>query len=177
MMQIRRLSFAYQNLKEVPFIKIYQHAGSLEELDLSYNCLNLSQLGDLWKLTTLILDGNNFSSHVKFPYMPNVTTLWINKNRITNLAIFIAEIARNFPQIRILSMMNNEAAPSYFNGGSLPEYIDYRHYVISQIPRLKVLDDTEVVLEERMEAQRVYPPKHSKIRSRGKGHKLKISQV
>lgn len=27
---------------------------------------------------------------------------------------------------RILSMMNNEAAPSYFNGGSLTQYTDYR---------------------------------------------------
>lgn len=27
---------------------------------------------------------------------------------------------------RILSMMNNEAAPSYFNGGSLTQYKDYR---------------------------------------------------
>lgn len=27
---------------------------------------------------------------------------------------------------RILSMMNNEAAPSYFNGGSLTQYMDYR---------------------------------------------------
>lgn len=27
---------------------------------------------------------------------------------------------------RILSMMNNEAAPSYFNGGSLTQYNDYR---------------------------------------------------
>ncbi len=24
-------------------------------------------------------------------------------------------------------MMNNEAAPSYFNGGNMEQYIDYRH--------------------------------------------------
>ncbi|XP_078070159.1 leucine-rich melanocyte differentiation-associated protein [Mustelus asterias] len=164
MMQIRRLSFAHQNLQEMPFIKILRHTDSLEELDLSHNCLdeNLSQLGELKKLTTLILDGNNFTSHVKFAYMPSLTTLWINKNKITNLAIFIAEIAKSLPRIRILSMMNNGAAPSYFNGGSLQDYMDYRHYVVSQIPTLKVLDDKEIMLEERMEAERIYRPKYSK---------------
>ncbi|XP_041041254.1 leucine-rich melanocyte differentiation-associated protein [Carcharodon carcharias] len=179
MMQIRRMSFAHQNLQEVPFIKILRHADSLEELDLSHNCLdeNLSQLGELKKLTTLILDGNNFTSHVKFAYMPRLSTLWINKNKITNLAIFIAELAKNFPQIRILSMMNNEAAPSYFNGGSLEDYIDYRHYVVSQVPTLKVLDDKEIMLEERMEAERIYRPKCSKGTSRSKGAKENTSNV
>ncbi|XP_067838450.1 leucine-rich melanocyte differentiation-associated protein [Heptranchias perlo] len=178
-MQVRRLSFAHQNLQEIPFINILRQTDSLEELDLSYNCLdeNLSQLGELKKLTTLILDGNCFTSHVKFAYMPRVITLWINKNKITNLPTFVAEIAKSFPQIRILSMMNNEAAPSYFNGGSLQDYIDYRHYVISQIPTLKVLDDKEVMLEERMEAERIYRPKRSKGTSRNKGHKQNVSDV
>uniref|UniRef100_UPI00398F0D11 leucine-rich melanocyte differentiation-associated protein n=1 Tax=Pristiophorus japonicus TaxID=55135 RepID=UPI00398F0D11 len=178
-MKIRRLSFAHQNLQEMPFIKILRHADSLEELDLSHNCLNenLSQLGELKKLTTFILDGNSFTSHIKFAYMPSLTTLWINKNKITNLAIFAAEIAKNFPQIRILSMMNNEAAPSYFNGGSLQDYVDYRHYVISQIPSLKVLDDKEVMPEERMEAERIYRPKRSKDTSRNKEAKQNISDI
>lgn len=39
----------------------------------------------------------------------------------SNLVVYLF----GFP-CRILSMMNNEAAPSYFNGGSLTQYIDYR---------------------------------------------------
>uniref|UniRef100_A0AAV2KNU0 Uncharacterized protein n=1 Tax=Knipowitschia caucasica TaxID=637954 RepID=A0AAV2KNU0_KNICA len=52
--------------------------------------------------------------------------------------------------------MNNEAAPSYFNGGSLTQYEDYRLYVISQIPGLEILDDTEVMEKERIQARKTY---------------------
>ena len=40
---------------------------------------------------------------------------------------FISTINQNCPKIKILSMMNNEAAPSYFNGGSYEQFIDYRY--------------------------------------------------
>ncbi|XP_015200300.1 leucine-rich melanocyte differentiation-associated protein isoform X1 [Lepisosteus oculatus] len=158
MLGCRRLSFAYQNLVEIPCSTILQYQDTLEVLDLSYNLLEESPavLGELEKLTTLILDCNNYTSHVKFPYMPSITTVWINKNRIKNLPIFVEELRRKFPNIRFLSMMNNEAAPSYFNGGSLTQYLDYRQYVISQLPRLEVLDDKEVLKEERDAAKRTY---------------------
>ncbi|XP_058885267.1 uncharacterized protein LOC131737799 isoform X2 [Acipenser ruthenus] len=90
--------------------------------------------------------------------MPSVTTVWINKNKIKNLPTFVEEVRRKFPNIRILSMMNNEAAPSYFNGGSLCQYLDY-----SQIPGLEVLDDKEVLEEERIEAQNVYKLQRSSV--------------
>ncbi|XP_065145004.1 leucine-rich melanocyte differentiation-associated protein isoform X2 [Paramisgurnus dabryanus] len=113
-------------------------------------------LGGLEKLSTLILDCNNYNAHVKFPYMPSLTTLWINKNKISNLPIIVEEISCKFPNIKFISMMNNEAAPSYFNGGSLTQYMDYRQYVISQIPSLEVLDDTEVQEKERALARKTY---------------------
>ncbi|XP_053357445.1 leucine-rich melanocyte differentiation-associated protein isoform X2 [Clarias gariepinus] len=116
----------------------------------------MTLLGELDKLSTLILDGNNYSTHVKFPYMPSLTTLWINKNKISNLPIIVEEIRCKFPNVKILSMMNNEAAPSYFNGGSLTQYADYRQYVISQIPCLEVLDDTEVQEKEKAQARKIY---------------------
>ncbi|XP_058885250.1 leucine-rich repeat-containing protein 72-like [Acipenser ruthenus] len=165
MLGLRCLSFAYQDLEEIPYISILQHQDTLEVLDLSYNLLEQSPalLGELEKLTTLILDCNNYTSHVKFPFMPSVTTVWINKNKIKNLPTFVEEVRRKFPNIRILSMMNNEAAPSYFNGGSLCQYLDYRQYVISQIPGLEVLDDKEVLEEERIEAQNVYKLQRSSV--------------
>ncbi|XP_028262269.1 leucine-rich repeat-containing protein 72 isoform X3 [Parambassis ranga] len=152
------LSFAYQGLTEIPYESILTQTETLEVLDLSYNLLdeNPALLGRLERLSTLILDCNNYTSHVKFPYMPSITTLCINKNKVTNLPVFVEEIRRKFPSIKILSMMNNKAAPSYFNGGSLTQYIDYRLYVISQIPGLKILDDTEVLDKERVQAQRTY---------------------
>uniref|UniRef100_A0A3P8YLR8 Uncharacterized protein n=1 Tax=Esox lucius TaxID=8010 RepID=A0A3P8YLR8_ESOLU len=158
---LRSLSFAYQGLLEIPYETILAQQDTLEVLDLSYNLTNSfshipALLVELEKLSTLILDCNSYSSHVKFPYMPSVTTVCINKNKISNLPIFVEEIRTKFPNIKILSMMNNEAAPSYFNGGSLTQYIDYRQYVISQIPTLKILDDTEVLGKERAQAKKTY---------------------
>ncbi|KAM3591149.1 uncharacterized protein V6R79_023405 [Siganus canaliculatus] len=165
------LSFAYQALTEIPYDAILTQTETLEVLDLSYNLLddpyrNPALLGQLEKLSTLILDCNNYTSHVKFPYMPSVTTVCINKNKINNLPVFVEEIRRKFPNIKILSMMNNEAAPSYFNGGSLTQYKDYRQYVISQIPALEILDDTEVLEKERILARKIYRLQQSSHSSR-----------
>jgi hypothetical protein len=53
-------------------------------------------------------------------------------------------------------MMNNKAAPSYFNGGTLIEHNDYRQYVISRLPKLKMLDHKEISNEERAESKVCY---------------------
>jgi len=58
--------------------------------------------------------------------LPNLRILWINKNEIKNLSIFITNLSKCAPNLKELCMMNNEAAPSYFNGGTKQEYEDYR---------------------------------------------------
>uniref|UniRef100_A0A671UC15 U2A'/phosphoprotein 32 family A C-terminal domain-containing protein n=1 Tax=Sparus aurata TaxID=8175 RepID=A0A671UC15_SPAAU len=149
------LSFAYQGLTEIPYDTILTQTDTLEVLDLSYNLLeeypSLNSLNftkcqsQLEQLSTLILDCNNYTSHIKFPYMPSVT----------------------FPNIKILSMMNNEAAPSYFNGGSLTQTNKvYRQYVISQIPGLEILDGTGVLEKERAQARKTYRLQQSSHSSR-----------
>ncbi len=101
----------------------------------------------------------------------------------------MSTLRRSCPSLQQLSLMNNEAAPSYFNGGSYTQYKDYRydstsaaghtrvwarnlrrqscslrnatkcnfrHFVISQLKNLEVLDDTRISREERGEAERIY---------------------
>ena len=53
-------------------------------------------------------------------------------------------------------MINNKAAPSYFNGGSLVEYNDYRLYVISKLNKLQMMDHKVITPEERVQSQAVY---------------------
>lgn len=173
-LRLKRLSFAYQGLVEIPYDIVLAQRETLEVLDLSYNLLEESPalLGEMERLSTLILDCNHYSSHVKFPYMPRITTVWINKNKISNLPIFLEEIRRKFPNIKILSMMNNEAAPSYFNGGSLTQYLDYRQYVVSQLPGLEILDDTEVLDKERDQAKKTYKMQRTKEGSKRKRSEL-----
>lgn len=84
-------------------------------------------LNGLTNLRTLVLDRNKIESHVVFPSLPQLETLWINCNAISNLSIFIENVVNAFPCLRYLSMMNNKAAPSYFNGGSVEEFNDYRY--------------------------------------------------
>lgn len=61
---------------------------------------NPALLGQLHQLSTLVLDGNHYTSHIKFPYLPSVTTLYINKNRLNNLPVFVEEIRRKVPNIK-----------------------------------------------------------------------------
>ncbi|ELT94424.1 hypothetical protein CAPTEDRAFT_146767 [Capitella teleta] len=155
----KRISLAYQNLVQVPDKILKSECGfEAEELDLTSNKItsNFTFLLDLPFLHTLILDRNGITSHAQFPQLSNIQTLWVNHNKISNLGIFITRLCKSFPNLRHLSMMNNEAAPSYFNGGTFMQYKDYRHYVISHFPDLITLDDGAVDKQERSEAERIY---------------------
>jgi hypothetical protein len=88
--------------------------------------------------------------------LENLSTLCVNDNKIENLAIFINNIAASCPNLVYLSMLKNKAAPSYFNGGTLIEYNYYRHYVISKLHNLKMLDDKAITPEERNQALSIF---------------------
>ena len=93
---------------------------------LSPSSRDLKSLDGLVSLRTLVLDDNLLQSHMVFPPLPCLEHLWVNKNNIVNLPIFIETVAEAFPSLKHLSMMDNLAAPSYFNGGSVESYRDYR---------------------------------------------------
>nr|XP_058957577.1 leucine-rich melanocyte differentiation-associated protein-like isoform X2 [Pocillopora verrucosa] len=170
-----RISLAYRDLTELP-IDWDGKFDDITVLDLSHNNLTDFQfLQDFPYLNTLILDNNNLTNHVKFPRMKSLHTLWVNQNRITNLSSFIETVAKCFPNLKYFSMMNNEAAPSYFNGGTYQQYKDYRCYVISHLPSLLVLDDHAIDADEREEARKVYGNRRVSVSSKkvSKKHKEK----
>ncbi|XP_063970421.1 leucine-rich melanocyte differentiation-associated protein-like [Lytechinus pictus] len=152
-----RLNLAYQDMKELPDNIILHYSKTTFVLDLSHNKFSeLRTLESFDNIHTLILDNNEIKSHTKFPPMPCLHTLWVNRNNITNLTTFVETLAQNFPKLKFLSMMNNPAAPSFFNGGTFQQFQDYRQYVISQLPVLETLDDQPVTWDERQEAERIY---------------------
>lgn len=152
-----RLNLAYQDMQELPDNIIQHYSKTTFVLDLSFNKFSeLRTLEGFDNIHTLILDNNEIKSHAKFPPMPCLHTLWVNRNNITNLTTFIETLAQHFPKLKFLSMMNNPAAPSYFNGGTFQQFQDYRQYVISQLPMLETLDDQPVTWDERQEAERIY---------------------
>jgi len=149
-----RLTLAYRDLKEIHenIAKKYHH---VRELDLSNNSISdLQPLMEFTKLETLVVD-NNFITHLsKIPKLPSLITLCINSNRISNLSAFIEKLVIATPKLKYLSMLNNEACPNFFNGGSLKHYKDYRHFVISQLKNLSHLDSSPITEEERVQARK-----------------------
>jgi Leucine-rich repeat (LRR) protein len=133
---------------------------TIHVLDLTENnftgAVDLRFLFEFTNLHTLILDKNQIQSNFTIPPMEQLTTLWVNHNRIENLAVFIENLQKHCPSLVYLSMMNNKAAPSYFNGGSLVEYNDYKMYVISKLTKLQMIDHKEITAEERLQSQAIY---------------------
>ncbi|CAG7731919.1 unnamed protein product [Allacma fusca] len=161
----KRLTLAYEGLTDMPRNLIEDYGNFIEILDLSHNKLayvtncafrNVDFLLYFEKMTTLILDHNYITCDVIFPIIPTLTTLWLNHNLIDKLHPFIPNLGKSFPNLQILSLMGNQGAPSYLNGGSYYEYLQYRLFVISWLPNLQYLDDRPVTEDQREEAQRLY---------------------
>jgi len=168
-----RLSVAYRGLTKLPPEVLDKCRHTLTDLDMSNNKVcDLRFLIDLEVLESLVLDNNLVTSQVKMPRLPQLHTLWLNHNRIDNLGYFISTIAENCPNLKILSMMNNTAAPSYFNGGDYQSYMDYRYFVCSSLPKLIYLDHTPITAKERSEAARLYPVAVATPRSKRKKKKM-----
>ncbi|XP_051159613.1 leucine-rich melanocyte differentiation-associated protein-like isoform X2 [Leptopilina boulardi] len=152
------LSLAFESLFHMPYDIIENYANSINTLDISHNKFsrNLQFLSEFENLTSLNLDHNNIDSFTIFPYMPKLQLLWINHNQIDDLFPFIKSLYESLPNLRYLCLMGNKAAPSYLNGGSFYDYLQYRLVVISWFPRLIHLDDRIITDEQRLEATRLF---------------------
>eukprot|EP01117_Protostelium_nocturnum_P012674 TRINITY_DN466_c0_g1_i1.p1 TRINITY_DN466_c0_g1~~TRINITY_DN466_c0_g1_i1.p1 ORF type:complete len:247 (-),score=96.39 TRINITY_DN466_c0_g1_i1:42-782(-) len=129
-----------------------------KQVDLSYNSLTkIENLSKFTKLTSLVLDNNQLESKQDFPKNPNLQTLWVNNNNITDLKEFIDCIQKAFPNINYLSMMKNPACPNYFTGKDAEDYQRYRYYVLHKLRKLKFLDSSPVTEKEKKEAIRIGP--------------------
>lgn len=156
--RVDSLSLAYEDLFTVPYNIIRDFSFTLYHLDISHNLFsrNLQFLSEFENLTSLNLDHNMIDDVTVFPYMPNLELLWLNHNRILNLFPFIKNLYTSVPNLKYLCLMGNVAAPSYLNGGSFYEYLNYRMFVLSWFPHLIHLDDRLVTEEQRLEARRLY---------------------
>ncbi|XP_072746348.1 leucine-rich melanocyte differentiation-associated protein isoform X1 [Anoplolepis gracilipes] len=156
--QTDSLSLAYEDLFTMPYDIIQDYGFIIKHLDISHNVFsrNLQFLSEFDNLRSLNLDHNKIDDTTVFPYMPNLELLWLNNNLIKNLHPFIKNLHRSVPNLKYLSLMGNEAAPSYLNGGSFFEYLQYRLFVLSWFPRLIHLDDRMVNDEQLLEAKRLF---------------------
>lgn len=152
-----RLSLVDENLSHMPYNVVDSYGILLKILDLTRNKFkNLDFLSEFPNLTSLILDRNELDSETVLPHLPNLQLLWLNYNKVDELFPFIRNLQRSCPNLRFLSMMGNPAAPSYLNGGTVYEHLQYRLFVISWFPRLIHMDDRYVTIHERKEANRLF---------------------
>ncbi|XP_015600694.1 leucine-rich melanocyte differentiation-associated protein isoform X2 [Cephus cinctus] len=152
------LSLAFENLFHMPFDIIESYGSTLRTLDISHNKFsrNLYFLTEFENISSLNLDHNNIDAHSIFPSMPKLQLLWLNHNKIEDLFPFLKNLYTSMPNLRYLCLMGNKAAPSYLNGGSFYDYLQYRLFVISWFPKLVHLDDRIVTNEQRLEAKRLF---------------------
>ena len=89
------LSLAYKDLDSISPSLISKYGHKVKHIDLSYNKLTDKSLGPIAgfeQVESLVLDGNQLSSYVTFPYLPNLHTLSVNKNKIEILSVFIEKL-------------------------------------------------------------------------------------
>lgn len=118
---------AYERLHQMPKILLHELAATIKILDISYNEFNnLDFLSEFTELTSLICDHNNITSDTNLPFMPKLELLWLNHCKINELNRFVRKLQCSCPNLKYLSLMGNQAAPSYLNGGNFYEYLQYR---------------------------------------------------
>ncbi|XP_013166743.1 PREDICTED: leucine-rich repeat-containing protein C10orf11-like isoform X2 [Papilio xuthus] len=152
-----RLTLAYENLYEVPRTIVERFSDHIKYLDISHNKItNLDAVVHFKHLTSLIVDTNPITENCILPPLPKLQLLWFNHCRISSLYPWAGKLKESCPNLEYLSLMGNPAAPSYFNGGTFYEYLQYRLFLISKFPSLTHLDDRKVTQDEITEANRLY---------------------
>ena len=147
----QRLSLAYHDLAKLPPSFPIQ-ASHIRSLDASHNRLTcLALLHNCMQLKTLILDENELGSSCGLPHLPSLRYLSVNGNEITDLVAFVNMIQQNCPNLKWLSMLNNDACAA-FSQCSVAECSPYRLYVIARIKTLTTLDVTHITERERCAA-------------------------
>ncbi|XP_071652900.1 leucine-rich melanocyte differentiation-associated protein-like isoform X1 [Temnothorax longispinosus] len=156
--QVDSLSLAYEDLFTMPYNIIQDYSLTIQHLDISNNMFsrNLQFLSEFDNLRSVNLDHNKIDDITVFPNIPNLELLWLNHNCIKNLYPFIKNLHRSVPNLKYLSLMGNEAAPSYLNGGDFCDYIRYRLYVLSWFPHLVHLDDRTVTEQQLLQAKKLF---------------------
>lgn len=151
-----QLSYLGQDIEEIPTDLTTEYADRTVHLDLSFNRLrNVNGLEKFVQLRDLILDNNELADDVTFPHINTLDTLFLNKNRITDLDSLIQQLGVSFPNLTYLSLLGNTACPNQLSSTEKDEddYRRYRYYVLYHLPQLKFLDSSAVLVSELREAK------------------------
>ncbi|XP_008848113.1 leucine-rich melanocyte differentiation-associated protein isoform X2 [Nannospalax galili] len=150
-----QVSYIGQDCREIPEYLGRDCGHFAKRLDLSFNLLrSLEGLSAFRSLEELILDNNLLGDDLVLPGLPQLHTLTLNKNRITDLEYLLDHLAKVTPALEYLSLLGNAACPNELVSSDKDEedYKRYRCFVLHKLPKLKFLDAQKVTRKEREEA-------------------------
>ncbi|XP_073935326.1 leucine-rich melanocyte differentiation-associated protein isoform X3 [Castor canadensis] len=115
---------------------------------------SLEGLSAFRSLEELILDNNLLGDDLVLPGLPQLHTLTLNKNQISDLECLLDHLAEVTPALEYLSLLGNVACPNELVSLEKDEedYKRYRCFVLYKLPNLKFLDARKVTRQEREEA-------------------------
>ncbi|XP_033123097.1 leucine-rich melanocyte differentiation-associated protein-like [Anneissia japonica] len=155
-----QLSLIGAELVSLPAGLCEEHGNVITRLDLSFNCLRtLVGLESFSNLQELVLDNNEIDDQVRIPRLPQLHTLMINKNKITDLEVLLEQLKKQLPCLTYISLLGNIACPNELSASDKDEedYKRYRCLVLYHLPNLKFLDSKRITKREREEAKRKGP--------------------
>ncbi|XP_008297063.1 leucine-rich melanocyte differentiation-associated protein [Stegastes partitus] len=116
---------------------------------------SLAGLKMFTELEELVVDNNLLGNDLQLPRLPNLHTLTLNKNQLTDIEALLEHLADVTPSLEYLSLLGNEACPNQLVSPDKDEddYQRYRYFVLYKLPQLKFLDTRKVTGKEVIEAQ------------------------
>ncbi|XP_060943681.1 leucine-rich melanocyte differentiation-associated protein [Limanda limanda] len=151
-----QISFIGHDCKDIPDFLGDTYGHFARRLDLSFNLLrSLAGLKVFTELEELVVDNNLLGNDLRLPGLPNLHTLTLNKNHLTDIEALLEHLADVTPALEYLSLLGNEACPNQLVSLDKDEddYQRYRYFVLYKLPQLKFLDTRKVTPKEVMEAQ------------------------
>ncbi|KAF3708172.1 Leucine-rich melanocyte differentiation-associated protein [Channa argus] len=151
-----QISYIGHDCKDIPDFLGDTYGQFAKRLDLSFNELrSLAGLKMFTELEELVVDNNLLGNDLQLPRLPNLHTLTLNKNQLTDIEVLLEHLADVTPSLQYLSLLGNEACPNQLVDPDKDEddYQRYRYFVLHKLPKLKFLDTRKVTKKEVMEAQ------------------------
>ncbi|XP_068183542.1 leucine-rich melanocyte differentiation-associated protein [Antennarius striatus] len=151
-----QISFIGHDCKDIPNFLGDKYGHFARRLDLSFNQLrSLTGLKMFTELEELVADNNLLGNDLSLPRLPNLHTLTLNKNKLTDIEGLLEHLADVTPSLGYLSLLGNEACPNQLVSLDKDEddYQRYRYFVLHKLPHLKFLDTRKVTMKEVMEAE------------------------
>jgi len=154
--ELVEVCLAGQDLSELCLI---EYGSFIRRIELSFNVLiSLRGLHICSEtLEELILD-NNLLERVDFrAEFPNLHTLSLNKNRISDLDILLQELSSRVRNIRHLSLLGNPVCPDQLTNDLADEkdYEVYRCHILYHLKNIRFLDHRAVLPTELRESRKL----------------------